>query len=165
MKNLKIDFVEILRTLARHEVDFIVVGGIAAVMQGAAVATFDLDVVHSRAAENVERLLKALQDLDARYRTPGAEGKKPARSHLESEGQQLLMTRAGHLDLLGIIGANRGYDELLPLTIEQEVAGMKVRVLSLEAVIGTKQEIGHDKDKAMLPILLRTLEERKKSEK
>ena len=161
-KTPKTDFIEILRTLARHRVDFIVVGGIAAVIQGAAVATFDLDLVHSRKPENVERLLKALQDLEARYRTPGAENLKPSRSHLESEGHQLLMTRAGHLDLLGVIGSNRGYDGLLPRTIEQKVAGMKIRVLSLEAVIESKQELGHDKDKAMLPILRRTLEEKKK---
>jgi predicted nucleotidyltransferase len=165
VKTPKPDFVEILRMLAEHGVEFIVVGGIAAVMQGAAVATFDLDLVHSRKPENVERLLKALEALEARYRTPGAENLKPTRSHLESEGHQLLMTRSGHLDLLGVIGSNRGYDELLPLSIKQEVAGMKVRVLRLEAVIETKQETGGDKDRAMLPLLQRTLEEKKKLEK
>lgn len=162
MKTAKPDFVEILRTLAHYKVDFIVVGGVAAVMQGAAMATFDLDVVHSRAPQNVERLLKALEVLEARYRTAGAETLKPSRSHLESEGHQLLITRAGHLDLLGVIGSGRGYNQLLPLTIEHEVAGVEVRMLSLEGVIKTKEETGRDKDKAMLPVLRRTLEEKKK---
>ncbi len=165
MKTPKTDFVEILRTLARHGVDFIVVGGVAAAMQGATIVTFDLDLVHSRTPQNVERLLKALEALEARYRTPGAENLKPSRSLLESEGRQLLTTRAGHLDLPGVIGSNRGYDELLPLSLEQEVAGTKVRVLGLEAVIETKQEAGGEKDRAMLPILRRTLEEKKRREK
>lgn len=162
VKTPKTDFVEILRTLARHRVEFIVVGGIAAVLQGAAIATFDLDIVHSRRPENVTRLLQALEDLGARYRTPGAERLTPSLSHLATEGHQLLITRAGHLDLLGIIGANRGYDDLLPHSIEQKVARRKVRVLRLQAVIETKQEADGEKDRAMLPLLRRTLEEKKR---
>lgn len=56
---------ELLRLLMRHRVDFIVVGGVAAVAQGAPVNTFDLDLVHSRAPENIERLLGALRERDA----------------------------------------------------------------------------------------------------
>ena len=56
---------ELLGVLARHQVDFIVVGGVAAVIQGAPVNTFDLDVVHARTPDNIERLLGALRELDA----------------------------------------------------------------------------------------------------
>ena len=42
----------ILRTLTAHRVEFIVVGGVSAALQGAPVTTFDIDVVHSRAPEN-----------------------------------------------------------------------------------------------------------------
>ena len=45
-----------------------------------------------------------------------------------------------------------------------EVAGLRLRVLSLETVIESKEATGGDKDKAMLPVLRRTLEEKKKSE-
>jgi predicted nucleotidyltransferase len=165
VKTPKPDFVAILRTLAEQGVEFIVVGGVAATVQGATISTFDLDLVHSRRPPNIKRLLKALELLQAHYRTPGREHLKPGRSHLESEGHQLLMTRSGQLDLLGVIGASRGYDELLPRAIELEVAGVKLRVLSLEAVIETKQEAGSEKDQAMLPVLRRTLEEKKKSGK
>ncbi len=164
-KTAKPDFVAILQTLARHNVDFIVVGGVAATLQGASISTFDLDLVHSRKPENVGRLLKVLESIEAYYRTPGAENLKPTRSHLESNGHQLLITRVGQLDLLGIIGAGRGYDELLPETIEYKVAGVKIRVLDLAAVIKTKEETGRDKDKATLPVLRRTLEEKIKSGK
>lgn len=53
------NFVEILKVLTRHQVDFIVVGGICAVLQGAPITTFDLDVVHSRKAENLNKLMTA----------------------------------------------------------------------------------------------------------
>ena len=62
------DFLAIMRELHKHGVQFIVVGGVGAVLQGAPISTFDLDIVHSRETENVTRLLAALQGLDAYYR-------------------------------------------------------------------------------------------------
>jgi hypothetical protein len=61
-------FKEALEVLAGHHVDFVVVGGVAAVLGGAPISTFDLDIVHDRTQTNVVRLLSALTDLDARYR-------------------------------------------------------------------------------------------------
>jgi len=52
-------FKETLEALARHHVDFIVVGGVAAVLGGAPISTFDLDIVCDRAPANVARLLAA----------------------------------------------------------------------------------------------------------
>lgn len=161
----KPDFISILQALARHQVDFIIVGGVAAAIQGATVSTFDLDVVHSRRPENIDRLLNALEELEASYRTPGAEGQKPKRSYLESEGHQLLVTRSGHLDVLGVIGNYADYEELLPDSYEENVAGQKFRVLRLAAVIRSKEQTGNEKDQATLAILRRTLEEKNKTEK
>jgi hypothetical protein len=53
MANLTFDYLLILQTLADREVDFIVVGGVCAVLHGAPIMTFDLDVVHSRARDNL----------------------------------------------------------------------------------------------------------------
>ena len=52
MQNTTSDFLEILRTLSEYKVDFIVVGGVCAVLHGAPMTAFDLDVVHSRSADN-----------------------------------------------------------------------------------------------------------------
>ncbi|XXY53339.1 hypothetical protein WME91_19605 [Sorangium sp. So ce269] len=93
--------VDLLGVLARHQVDFIVVGGVAAVIQGAPVNTFDLDVVHARTPDNIERLLGALRELDAFYRTDLQRRLPPTASHLVSPGHQLLATNMGTLDLLG----------------------------------------------------------------
>src|SRR5258707_2019782 len=105
----KAEFFSILKALALHEVDFIIVGGIAIVLNGAPYNTFDLDVVHSTAQANVIRLLPALEDLDAYYRIQPERRLRPNPSHLESAGHQLLMTKFGPLDLLGRIGSGWSY--------------------------------------------------------
>jgi hypothetical protein len=56
---------DLVSILAKHEVEFIIVGGMAAVLRGTPVNTFDLDVVYERGATNIERLLQALDELDA----------------------------------------------------------------------------------------------------
>src|ERR1700722_6437731 len=104
----------VLQILAEHKVDCIVIGGVSAVLHGAPVTTFDLDVVHSRAEENLDRLMAALQTLDAYYREQPERRLRPGRSHLASPGHQLLMTHAGPLDLLGTVIGGRGYEDLLP---------------------------------------------------
>jgi hypothetical protein len=151
----------ILQAFAEHKVEFIVVGGVCAVLHGAPVYTFDLDLVHSRAAENFPRLLQALRALDAYYREHGERRLRPTEAHLASPGHQLLMTRAGPLDLLGTIGNDRGYDELLPHTTMVKVGeGLPIRLLDLATLIAVKEEMGRDKDKATLAVLRRTLEEK-----
>jgi|ERR1039458_6454916 hypothetical protein len=153
-------FLAVLRTLTDHGVDFIVVGGVAAVLRGAPINTFDLDVVHSTELENVGRLLAALTELKAFYRFQPELKIFPDSSHLRSPGHQLLMTTFGPLDMLGAIGRGRSYLDLLTDSTEFDLGdGVRVRVLGLEAQIAVKEEIGGEKDLAALPILRRTLEE------
>jgi hypothetical protein len=159
-----VDYSAILKTLRHHGVDFIIVGGVCAVLHGAPLATFDLDVVHSREPDNLARLMAALDELDVHYRIPGRRDKKPGPSQLASAGHQLLMTRFGPLDLLGTIGKGHDYGQLLDQTIEVEIARrLKVRVLSLESLVKTKEETGQEKDRAVLPVLRHILEEKSKS--
>ena len=132
-------------------------------LHGAPVATFDLDLVHSREPANVQRLLAALETLEARYRVPGHRHRRPEESHLASPGHQLLMTRYGPLDLLGVIGAGRDYRALLPRTVRMRIGErLTVRLLDLAALIEIKQETAGEKDKAVMPVLQRTLEEKLK---
>jgi hypothetical protein len=158
-------FKEALEILAGHRVDFVVVGGVAAVLGGAPISTFDLDIVHDRATPNVARLLSALADLDARYRGD-LTGRvlRPEAHALEGEGHHLLLTRCGPLDVLGRIGGmvGRGYQDLLGDSVIQPIGDLSVCILGLEALIRSKVEAGRDKDRAVLPILRRTLEEASK---
>lgn len=163
MKRPKIDFLEILKVLGAHQVDCIVVGGVSGVLQGAPMTTIDLDVVHSRTPGNVERLLQALEDLEAFARGHGERRLRPNRSHLESPGHQLLMTKHGPLDLLGAIGGGRGYEDLIPRTVEMHLGPLKVRVIDLDTLIELKETAGREKDKAVIAILKRTRDESRRS--
>ena len=143
--------------------EFLIVGGVAAVLQGAPINTFDLDVVHSTDPANVSRVMAALEELDAIYRAQPDLRLRPNASHLSSAGHQLLITRLGPLDLLGSIGKGRAYPDLLIHTTEMKAGpSLSVRVLDLETQIAIKEEVGGEKDRAALPILRRTLEERRK---
>ena len=152
-----------LRTLHQGGVEFIVVGGLAAVLQGAPVDTFDVDIVHSRDAANVARLLPVLDALDAIFRMQPERRLRPNASHLASAGHLNLMTRYGPLDLLRTIGSNLAYEDLVPRSVELDIAeGVRMRVLDLETLIAIKEELGGEKDRAVLPTLRRTLEEKRK---
>ncbi len=153
---------EILRRLVDAEVEFIVVGMAAGVLQGAPVTTMDLDVVHRRTHENVARLLQVLAELEAVYRHDPRQ-LRPTDSHLASEGHQLLKTRYGDLDCLGSIDEGRSYEDLLPQTVEMTLSGGRtVRVLDLPALIDSKERAGRPKDLAALPVLRATLDEWKR---
>lgn len=155
-------FLDALEVLARHRVDYIVVGGIAAVLGGAPISTFDLDIVHDRAADNVERLLGALTELDARYRDLTGRVLRVEALGLRGPGHHLLSTRFGPLDVLGRIGQASDYQSLVGESAPRPLGVHQVRVLGLPALIRSKVEAGRDKDRAVLAILRRTLEESEK---
>ncbi len=96
---------DILEVLERHDVRYVVVGGVAAVLAGAPISTYDLDIMHSRAPENLPKLIDALHGLDAHYRNDRRH-LVPNESHLKGPGHQLLKTRFGDLDVLGTIEAS-----------------------------------------------------------
>ena len=84
-------------------------------------------------------------------------------SHLRSPGHQNLITRHGPLDVLGTIGRGLNYEDILPHSIEMEVAeGLRIRVLDLATIIALKEELRGEKDLAVLPILRRTLIEKQR---
>lgn len=73
------------------------------------------------------------------------------------------MTSFGPLNLLGVIGKSHGYDELAGNAIEVDAGnGVRIRVLNLETLIAIKKETAGEKDLAMLPILRRTLAEKRR---
>ncbi len=153
-------FVDILERFAAHGVEFIVVGMTAGILGGAPVTTLDVDVVHRRTAENVDRLLAALGELQAEYRHDPRK-LTPKASHLIGPGHQLLTTIHGDLDCLGTIDGGKAYDDLLGTTREIVLSsGAAIRILDLPALIEIKRRAGRPKDLAVLPLLEATLDER-----
>ena len=151
----------LVRALAEAGVDFVVLGGLAAVLDGAPIATLDVDVVHSREPANLDRLLGVLGRLDAFFRIQPERRIRPEASHLAGSGHLNLSTRHGPLDLLGTIGRGRAYEDLLAHTVEMDFGGgVRIRVLDLGTVIAVKEEVGGEKDLAVLAVLKRTLREK-----
>ena len=155
-------FLRLIEILTRHDVRFIVVGGVAAVLQRVPINTQDFDLVHDRAKDNVARLLMALAELGAVY-ADEPRHLKPNESHLMGRGNQLL--RSGNLkfDLLGSIDFGGGYEELLPYSEVLDVGGSAVRVLTLEKQVELKRQLTRPKDKLMLMHLEAALDEREKA--
>ncbi len=107
------DFAGILRVLLESKVDFILVGGVAAVAHGSARATYDVDAVYDRSRENIARLAEALAPLKPYLR--GAPPGLPFRWDAETIAHGLnftLTTLLGDLDLLGEIVGGGGYRDL-----------------------------------------------------
>jgi hypothetical protein len=150
-------FADLLRLLAGRGVEFVVVGAAAAVLEGAPMTTFDLDIVFEPSPENRGRLLAALADLDAVYWDPLNRRIRPDDERLRSQRLHLLETRLGRLDLLREIGAGLGWVEVSARSHPTQAAGVTVRVLDLEAVIESKEAANRDKDRAALPLLRETL--------
>jgi hypothetical protein len=145
-------FREILEVLNKLEVEYIVVGGVAAVIRGAPITTFDLDTLVRVDHPNAERLLKALVELEARFREH-RKIVKPTKEDILAGGHMLLMTRAGPLDVLGFIGDGRRYEDLLSASSEVAMTVGTLRVLDLEELIRQKKALGRPKDRAVVELL------------
>jgi hypothetical protein len=147
----------ICRALNDHGVDYVVVGGFAAILHGSALPTADVDVVPSRSDDNLDRLGAALKDLGAAIRT--ADG--PVAAPLDGPFLRNLplmvnlTTRHGDLDVaFEPAGPRHGYGEWDAEASDVEIAeGLTIRVASLDAVIDSKRAAGRPKDERALPHL------------
>lgn len=148
------DLEALLDALRTSGVEFIVVGGAAAVLHGAPTTTQDLDIVHRQTPENIARLMSVLETLDAYVREPGDRRLVPTASMLEGRGQLNLTTSLGPLDPLGVLHDGRGYDELVARSVVMEDGSLRLRVLDLDTLIEIKSATGRAKDKLLVPILL-----------
>ena len=151
-------FRRILELLERHGVEYVVVGGVAAVLHGAPVTTFDVDTLIKLDPANVERLAKALAALDARYREHAQ--LRPTQEDLAAGGHLLLMTNSGPLDVLGFIGSGKRYEDVVAVTTRVSVGDLSIRILRLETLIEEKKLLGRDKDLAVVGLLEGVLKRR-----
>jgi hypothetical protein len=140
-------FDELLASLTAAGVEFIVVGGLAAVAHGSVRGTQDLDIVYCRSSDNTARLIDALRPYKPYLR--GAPPDLPFRFDAATVKAGLnftLSTHLGWIDLLGeIVGGGR-YEDLLPHAVTLELFGNPVRVLDLEMLIRTKRAAGRPRD-------------------
>jgi len=140
-------FRPLLQVLADCEVEFIVIGGVAAIHHGSARNTFDLDVLYRRTSENIDRLVRAMEPLHPYLR--GAPPNLPFRFDAATVRRGLnftLTTDAGPFDCLGEVQGLGSYDAVFDRAIDAEIFGLRCRILDLDDLIAAKRAAGRPKD-------------------
>jgi hypothetical protein len=137
----------LLRTLAQAEVDFVVIGGVAVVVQASPRFTRDLDICYATDTANLERLGARLVSLEARLRDVEDDvAFVPDARTLRHTQMLTLTTREGDLDLLVDPPGSPGYAALRRRADIVELAGAPVRVASLEDLLEMKRAAGRLQD-------------------
>jgi predicted nucleotidyltransferase len=157
------DFPKVLQSLTRHEVRFILIGGLAAIIHGSARLTFDIDVVYARDIENIRRLVAAIAP-----HSPYLRGAPPGLPFVWDERTVraglnfTLVTSLGDVDLLGEVAGGGAYEQLLPFAAEAEAFEAKFFCVGLDRLIQLKRAAGRPRDLEQIAELQALLEERKK---
>jgi hypothetical protein len=145
---------DILEVLDRHGVRYVLIGGLAAILHGAAHLTIDVDVVPYESKDNLARLSAALHELHARIRVSGEPDGIPFDHSAESLARVRmwnLQTDMGDLDVTFEPSGTHGYDDLVRDVVVMRVRGLDVPVASLADVIRSKEAAGRARDRAVLP--------------
>lgn len=141
------NFRRLLAALVDGEVDFIVIGGMAAVAHGSSHVTVDLDVVYERSEFNIRRLADALAPLNPYLRGAPPELPFCLDAATISAGLNFpLRTTAGDLDLMGEASGSGSYPNLVGETVERVVFGYRCRFVNLPTLIRLKRAAGRPKD-------------------
>jgi hypothetical protein len=159
------DPTRMLSTLDEFDVQFVLIGGMAAVLHGDVGVTVDLHVVPNREDENLERLARALCALGARIRTESEPEGLPFDCsaaffrHLSPDAMVNMTTKAGDLDVTFRPSGTEGFADLRRDALEIEAGDrLTILVASLEDVIRSKEAAGREKDRLALPRLRRLLD-------
>jgi hypothetical protein len=157
------DLNRLIARLCDADVDFVIVGGFAAVVHGSSLVTRDLDVCAVLSRENVEKLRRHWQDLKPTHRLT------PQRlSFLDNPEPGVpvdnlyLETSLGPIDLLGSIKGVGDFGRVRARAVEVELFGRRCRVISIEDLILAKEALNRPKD-ALAVQELRAIAEKQKS--
>lgn len=151
----ELDPERLLCTLVEHEVEFCVIGAVAAWLQGSPAVTLDVDVMPRRDLDNAGRLAAALNSLEVRPLGSDTPAELEGADFLGWQTQRF-DTDAGPIDVVPNAAAIGCYEEVA--TIELALGDLSVRVITLDEVIASKEKLGRPKDAAALPALYATRE-------
>jgi hypothetical protein len=157
----------VLAALEAEGVRYVVIGGTAAVIRGAAYATFDLDITPARDVPNLDRLAMALRNLDAKVYGMPDEVAKSFRldgKTLANGSAWKFVTSYCEVDVALDPDGTHGYEDLVRDAAIARVGGLEVPVASLADVVRSKEAANRDKDRIQLPLLRRVLEQSRRSE-
>ena len=145
-----LDLGELIAVLARHRVDYLVIGGVATQVHGHRRTTMDLDLTPDPSPENLHRLGAALAELEARPRDAGTEKAEipvgdPERLAIAAVVPPLL-TRHGQIHILKEPKGARGFDEMRERALVVDLDGREVAIVSLDDLIRMKRAAGRPAD-------------------
>lgn len=141
------DLNNLLQRLCDADIDFVVVGGFAAMLHGSSLLTRDLDVCAVLTRENVAKLRQVLQDIHPAHRD------NVRLSFLDNPAPDVevrnlyLRTDLGPVDFLSSVAGVGGFEAVRANAIDVELFGRRCRVISLDDLIRSKEALGRDKDR------------------
>jgi hypothetical protein len=153
---------QILRRLNDFQVEYVVVGGLAAVGHGSLQVTFDVDVCVSFEEPNLSRIVNCVRDINPRIRMRPDKMRMP--DPLPPGIKNLYLdTDLGTVDFLGEVSGIGGYAEAKAQSLILELAaGISCNVLDLDALIDAKRAAGRKKDRQHL-LELEAIRKRRKN--
>lgn len=154
-----------LKALARRGVRYVVIGAVAARLQGFPRMTADTDITPARDIDNLKRLAAALRDLDAKVYTesvPDGLAFDCSAETLAAAGLWNLITNAGRLDVAFEPSGTRGYDDLSVNAVRFEVFGFEIRAASLADIVRSKSAAGRPQDLQDVIVLKQMIDDRAK---
>lgn len=155
-----VHLLQLLETLSKADVEFVLVGGAAAFAHGSTMVTQDLDVCGSMTRENMQRIAKALAPYHPRHRISKD---KPDFTEQQAETQTFkniyLSTDLGQLDILGQIKGIGDYPEVLTASQDLPIGDFTIKILSLSKLIEAKTAMGRPHDLQNVAILRKLQDE------
>jgi hypothetical protein len=143
MQNLS----ELLRRLIAAEVEFVLVGGFAAIAHGVTLVTRDVDICCRFTEANLMRIQRAFADLHPVHRSQPDLPLDLTKERCASLKNLYIRTDLGMVDCLGEILGVGGFDEVAKHGVEVDLPGGKCRLLNLDALIRAKEAMGRDHDR------------------
>ncbi|MBX7148090.1 hypothetical protein K1X76_03320 [bacterium] len=142
------NFKQLLQILVNHQVNFILIGGLAAIAQGCSFVTADLDIVYEYSAENIKKLVQALKPLKIALRGMETENLPFIfdEDTFKNSRNLTLKTNLGDLDLLSEIPGFFSYNEIFNASDTLVLFDLQCRILSVEGLIKNKKATNRPKD-------------------
>ena len=140
----------ILHALNEHEVDYVVIGGVAGIAQGSVLPSFDLDIAYARDSTNLKKLAAVLREIGATSRgAPADLPFTPDARTLKSGSHFTFETPYGSFDILSDPSGAPKYPQLKSAAVTTQIDGENVLVASLDHLIAMKESTGREKDEYM----------------
>jgi len=166
-----VDEEQIFRQLVDGKVDFVLVGGLAAVAQGVVHLTNDVDICYAPDPANLTRLTQALAPLHPRLRVESLTDEQARTLPFQWDARTILATElltlktdAGSLDLIRVIPGVGSYADVRAASVPVDFFDMRVITLDLPALIESKRAVRRPKDLAALPHIEAVLRTREAAE-